>query len=288
MKYLVNSREMKQYDTNTTEHFKVPSLLLMERAALAVFDEIKRQYPCSKKFLIVCGTGNNGADGFALTLLLLLDGAEVHTVLIGDRKKETDQCKKQLEILFAYGCPVLEAIPENTAYDVIVDAIFGVGLSRNVEGIFADTIRKMNEIPGKKIALDMPSGISSDTGAVLKCAFRADCTITFAYEKIGMHLFPGNEYVGEIVTKQIGITDESFLTQMPGVMAFEMEDLRFLPKRASHSNKGSFGKLLLIAGSVDMAGAAVLSAKAAYTAGCGLVRVFTPEENRIPLQTSIP
>ena len=134
----------------------------------------------------------------------------------------------------------------------------------------------------------MPSGISSDTGAVLKCAFRADCTITFAYEKIGMHLFPGNEYVGEIVTKQIGITDESFLTQMPGVMAFEMEDLRFLPKRASHSNKGSFGKLLLIAGSVDMAGAAVLSAKAAYTAGCGLVRVFTPEENRIPLQTSIP
>lgn len=90
----------------------------------------------------------------------------------------------------------------------------------------------------------------------------------------------GNEYVGEIVTKQIGITDESFLTQMPGVMAFEMEDLRFLPKRASHSNKGSFGKLLLIAGSVDMAGAAVLSAKAAYTAGCGLVRVFTPEENR--------
>lgn len=288
MKYLVNSREMKQYDTNTTEHFKVPSLLLMERAALAVFDEIKRQYPCSKKFLIVCGTGNNGADGFALTRLLLLDGAEVHTVLIGDRKKETDQCKKQLEILFAYGCPVLEAIPENTAYDVIVDAIFGVGLSRNVEGIFADTIRKMNEIPGKKIALDMPSGISSDTGAVLKCAFRADCTITFAYEKIGMHLFPGNEYVGEIVTKQIGITDESFLTQMPGVMAFEMEDLRLLPKRASHSNKGSFGKLLLIAGSVDMAGAAVLSAKAAYTAGCGLVRVFTPEENRIPLQTSIP
>ena len=255
MKYLVNSREMKQYDTNTTEHFKVPSLLLMERAALAVFDEIKRQYPCSKKFLIVCGTGNNGADGFALTRLLLLDGAEVHTVLIGDRKKETDQCKKQLEILSAYGCSVLEAIPENNAYDVIVD---------------------------------MPSGISSDTGAVLNCAFRADCTISFAYEKIGMHLFPGNEYVGEIVTKQIGITDESFLTQMPGVMAFEMEDLRFLPKRASHSNKGSFGKLLLIAGSVDMAGAAVLSAKAAYTAGCGLVRVFTPEENRIPLQTSIP
>ena len=148
---------MRQYDVNTTEYFKVPSLLLMERAALAVFDEIKKQYPCGSKILIVCGTGNNGADGLALTRLLFLDGAEVHTVLIGDRKKETDQCKKQLEILSAYGCSVLEAIPENNAYDVIVDAIFGVGLSRNVEGIFADAIRKMNEIPGKKIALDMPS-----------------------------------------------------------------------------------------------------------------------------------
>ncbi len=104
---------------------------------------------CSKKFLIVCGTGNNGADGFALTRLLLLDGAEVHTVLIGDRKKETDQKAA------GDGCPVLEAIPENTAYDVIVDAIFGV-LSRNVEGIFADTIRKMNEIPGDRTV----SGIS--------------------------------------------------------------------------------------------------------------------------------
>ncbi len=92
MKYLVNSREMKQYDTNTTEHFKVPSLLLMERAALAVLMKSKA-VPMQQKFLIVCGTGNNGADGFALTRLLLLDGAEVHTVLIGDRKKETDQCK---------------------------------------------------------------------------------------------------------------------------------------------------------------------------------------------------
>ena len=82
---------MRQYDVNTTEYFKVPSLLLMERAALAVFDEIKKQYPCGSKILIVCGTGNNGADGLALTRLLFLDGAEVHTVLIGDRKKETDQ-----------------------------------------------------------------------------------------------------------------------------------------------------------------------------------------------------
>ena len=308
MKYLVNSREMKQYDTNTTEHFKVPSLLLMERAALAAFEEIKRLCPESHRFLIVCGTGNNGADGLALSRMLYLDGQAVQTVLIGDKKKETAQCKKQLEILSAYGIPVLEAIPENVAYDVIrlpseasvdkdheamlhdiiVDAVFGVGLSRNVEGIFAETIEKMNGLPGKKIALDMPSGISADTGAVLNCAFRADYTITFAYEKVGMHLFPGNEYTGEIVTKQIGITDESFLERKPGVTALEREDLKQLPRRASHSNKGTYGKLLLIAGSVDMAGAAILSARAAYTAGCGLVRIFTPEENRIAIQTSVP
>ena len=119
MKYLVNSREMKQYDTNTTEHFKVPSLLLMERAALAAFEEIKRLCPESHRFLIVCGTGNNGADGLALSRMLYLDGQAVQTVLIGDKKKETVQCKKQLEILSAYGIPVLEAIPENVAYDIM-------------------------------------------------------------------------------------------------------------------------------------------------------------------------
>ena len=288
MKYLVNSREMKQYDANTTEYFKVPSLLLMERAACSAFEEIKKISCDSQSYLIVCGTGNNGADGLALARMLLLDGRKATVVRIGDTKKETEQFKKQMEILNAYGFPVLEDIPQENAYDVIVDAIFGVGLSKNVEGIYADMIDKMNSMSGKKVAIDMPSGISADTGAVLNCAFRADITITFAFEKVGMHLFPGNMYTGTILVKQIGITRESFLERKPAVVALEEEDLNLLPLRTSHSNKGNYGKILLIAGSIGMAGAAVLCARAANTAGCGLVRVFTPEENRDILQSAVP
>ena len=146
----------------------------------------------------------------------------------------------------------------------------------------------MNELSGLKIALDIPSGISSDNGAVLGTAFCADLTVTFAFEKTGTVLWPGNEYAGEVVVRDIGIDERSFLGRTPAVAALEDVDLARLPARAAHSNKGSFGKLLVIAGSVGMSGAACLCAEAAYSCGCGLVRIVTPEENRTILQTKLP
>lgn len=288
MRYLVNGREMKQYDAVTTEHFKVPSLLLMERAALALAEEIKKETSPQDTVLIVCGTGNNGADGLAAARMLLLCHTETDIVLIGNREKMSEPCRKQLEILNAYGFTVFDAIPAQKTYSMVVDALFGVGLSRNVEGIFAAVIGQMNGMNAKKIAADVPSGISSDTGEVLGTAFSADKTVTFAFEKLGLYLWPGNEYAGEVILKQIGITEESFLGCAPPVRALEETDIAALPKRPSHSNKGTFGKVLLIAGNVSMAGAAVLSARAAYAAGCGLVRVFTPVENRAVIQTAVP
>lgn len=288
MKYLVNSREMQKYDANTVSHFKVPGLLLMERAAITFVNELHKQKVDLSEVLIVCGSGNNGGEGLAIARLLFLEGHTVTVVFAGNKDHCSEQNRIQQDILNAYGVPVYTDLPEQNRPTTVIDALFGVGLSRDVTGTYADILCCMNTLPGEKVAVDIASGISADTGAVLGMAFRADITITFAFAKLGSILWPGNEYAGRVIVCDIGITKESWLGETPSVMALETKDLLLLPERKSHSNKGSYGKLLLIAGSVNMAGAAVLSAKAAYATGCGLVRVLTPEENRIILQSCVP
>ena len=288
MRYLVNSREMRQYDKNTSEVFGMSSLLLMEQAALAACEEIEKSAQKEKTILIVCGTGNNGGDGLAIARILYLRGYSVEVVLLGDKNKATEQNKKQQEILKAYQISVHKAIPSEKEYHVVIDAIFGVGLTRKIEGEYRSAIEKLNTLSGYKIAIDMPSGISTDDGAVLGTAFYADKTITFAFDKVGLHLWPGNVVAGDVVVKEIGITEHSFLDRKPVVAALEEKDLDKLTTRPSHANKGTFGKVLVIAGSVNMAGAAILAGKSAYVTGCGLVRILTPEENRVIIQTALP
>ncbi len=288
MKYLVNSHEMRSYDLYTSEVLKVPSLLLMEQAALTACEEIEKIADKKEKILIICGTGNNGGDGLAVGRILFLRGYQIELVLLGDEKKASEQNKKQQEILIAYGITLQKEIPNKNDYKVIIDAIFGVGLTRKIEGTYQTAIEVLNRMTGYKIALDIPSGVSADNGNILGIAFYADKTITFAFDKIGLHLWPGNEAAGNVVVKEIGITERSFHGQKPSVMALEESDLKNLKTRPSHSNKGTFGKMLLIAGSVNMAGAAILAGKSAYAAGCGLVRILTPEENRIIIQTALP
>ena len=288
MKCLVNSSEMRFYDNYTSQVLKVPSLLLMEQAALAAVEEIEKIAAKDEEILIVCGTGNNGGDGLAVGRLLILKGYHVELVIIGDLNKATEQNQIQQEILLAHHIPILQEIPEGKVYGMIVDAIFGVGLTRAIEGIYKTAIEKMNALKGYKVALDIPSGISADNGAILGIGFSSDMTITFAFDKVGLHLWPGNELTGHICVKKIGITEKSFAEKTPAVRAVEESDIKSLTKRPSHSNKGTFGKVLVIAGSVNMAGAAILAGKSAYATGCGLVRILTPEENRTIIQTALP
>ena len=279
---------MRSYDSYTSESFKVPSLLLMEQAALAACEEIEKIAKKEEEILIVCGTGNNGGDGLAIGRILYLRSYQVELVLLGDESRATKQNGKQQEILAAYGIKILKEVPNNKQYQMIIDAIFGVGLTRKIEGIYQTAIETLNQMSGYKIALDIPSGVSADNGTILGVSFYADSTITFAFDKVGLHLWPGNEVSGNVIVKEIGITEKSFHGQNPSVMALEEEDLKSLTIRPSHSNKGTFGKLLIIAGSVNMAGAAILAGRGAYAAGCGLVRIVTPEKNRVIIQTALP
>lgn len=297
MKYLVKRGEMKQYDTNTMEVFGIPSLVLIERAALAAVEELERDGMREKsRILIACGTGNNGADGLVMARLLHLKGHNIQILTVGNRSKATQENKKELEIAKNYDIPVLtaeEILLHSEHYDIVVDAVFGVGLSRRIEGIYEQLLEYLNHLSARKVAVDIPSGIDADDGTILGVAFRADLTVTFSYEKAGMRLFPGQSYCGTIVCRSVGIDDHSFLADMgrghePTMAALTAEDLSMIPGRRPHTNKGSYGKVLVIAGSVNMAGAAMFSARAAYLSGCGLVRVFTPEENRTIIQSTLP
>lgn len=289
MDILVDGRQMKQYDKNTIEHFKVPSLVLMERAALQTVEEIEAHLgqKNNPSALLVCGTGNNGGDGLAIGRMLWQRGYSVTIVMPQEREHLSEETKTQMEILESYGIPITDAIPD-VAFDVITDALFGIGLTRNIEGVYKDYIDVMNKKDGLKIAVDIPSGIHADTGEVMGTAFYADITVTFAFAKTGLLLYPGVEYSGEVIVKEIGIDKHSFLEDVPHIYRMTQEDLGKVPSRHDYSNKGSFGKILTVAGQKNMAGAAFLSAKASYRTGAGLVKIFTTESNRAILQQLLP
>lgn len=280
MRYLVTGKEMKLLDQNTSGHFKVPQEVLMEQAAMAFARQLLCVVPQVKKVLIVCGLGNNGGDGIAVARLLNQQGilAKVFYAKDSAATKGSELFELQKQIYESYGYPVAESLEGD--YDVIVDAIFGIGLSRPITGKIEAMIEQMNQLQGVKVALDMPSGISAEDGEVLGCAFEADITITFSFGKVGQYLWPGAKFCGKTYIVDIGITKESWLEKKPRLATLEDSDLQELPVRNEDSHKGSYGKLLIIAGSAQMAGAAVLSAKAAYRMGTGLVKVVTAEENR--------
>ena len=288
MRYVLNSEEMKQCDKNTMEHYGLPSAVLMERAAYSVYEEITKEKPdTGTTVLIACGAGNNGGDGFALARLLYLKGYPVDILFAGKEDKTSIEAKRQLTIVRNYEIPLFTELPKKE-YDVIVDSLFGIGLCRNIEGDYADLIEKLNVMEGYKVAVDICSGLSADDGAVMGVAFRADLTVTFGFAKLGHLLFPGAAYSGRVTVKDIGIDEMSLLSVKPKAGVLDTEDFYMLPKRKSRTNKGSYGKLLIFAGSRNMAGAAAFSARAAYSSGSGLVRVVTEESNREIIQTLVP
>lgn len=289
MQYVVSSQEMKQFDKNTIEYYGVPSMVLMERAALAVFEEVKRNCPKkNEKILVICGAGNNGGDGFAIARLLHLADYSVEILFPMDVSKMTKETAAQYEIVKKYDIAVHTDLVQ-TEYNVIIDALFGIGLCREIGGKLKDIIDWANQTNALRIAADIPSGISTDTGKILGTAFKADSTVTFGFAKTGQLLCPGAQYCGRLIVADIGIDEYSILEQIPqGKYLTEADILKLLPSRKAYSNKGSYGKVLIIAGSKDMAGAAYLSAKAAYYSGCGLVRILSAKENRDILLSRLP
>lgn len=287
MKYAVNSDKMKEIDNYTRDVIKIPSQVLMERAALEVVRVMKEKLQTTDRVLAVCGPGNNGGDGIAVGRILHLQGYQVAILLVGEEEGGSNLFREQLEIARNLGITI-ENNNKLHEYNIIIDAIFGVGLSRDITGKFEETIRDINRNDNMIYAVDIPTGISADTGKVMNIAVRADRTIAFGCQKQGMLVYPGAYYAGEVTVVDIGFPQSAIDRAKPDTFYYDSIDLCKLPERFSHSNKGTYGKVLVIAGSKGMSGAAYLSAKAAYRTGAGIVKILTSRKNRNILQTSLP
>ena len=290
MKRILYQKEMKSCDEATSTQFHIPESVLMERAALSVVRILFEEGLSDKKILVLCGTGHNGGDGLAIARLLKEKGKNVSFTLLGDEKNMDGLVKEQLLSARAYNTEeLIFAGGDFSGFDVIIDAIFGIGLSRPLDETILSVIENANSANAIRIAVDMPSGVYTDTGEVPDTAFFADLTVTFGFAKVGQLLFPGRSFAGRLFIADIGITEYSLPEKKEALFAYEDEDIRhYLPKRKADTHKGSYGKVLVVAGSFDCAGAAYFAAKACYLCGAGMVRILTHETNRSVLQSLIP
>lgn len=303
--YYVDGPTMKQVDTYAIERMGIPSLVLMERAAYEVAQVIMERFTLQDgEVVVLAGTGNNGADGLVAARILVDHGYNVKVIYAGNPEKATAEWKTQQRILINMKIPMLSYSGTNdqeTISDLInskdtalfVDGLFGIGLSRDISGAFLALVQSVNATGKPIIAIDIPSGVLSSSGLIAGDALRCTCTVTFGRKKLGCVLYPGAAYCGELICKDVGFTQfalDQAGYQAVGYGAFDKISLQagLMKKRPEEGHKGTFGKLLVIAGCETMAGAAVFSAKAAMNMGTGLVKVFTPTCNRDVILNHVP
>ena len=277
--------QMRAIDRRTIETFGIPGMVLMERAGLAVTLSILDRPSPLRKACVVCGTGNNGGDGFVVARELARRDIRVQVFLIGTKKKVKGDARVNLDIVTRLGVQVREvgtlrqlSLPAERRGAVIVDALFGTGLDQGIQGLHAGVIRKMNTSSVPIVSVDIASGISADTGHILGEAVKARDTVTFGLPKVGHLLYPGALYTGRLTVADIGFPSKAVEEEDIRLETIATADIgRLLPERPVDAHKGTFGHLLLIAGSKGKAGAALLSGLAALRAGCGLVTLALPE-----------
>jgi ADP-dependent NAD(P)H-hydrate dehydratase / NAD(P)H-hydrate epimerase len=290
----VTAKQMQEMDRYTIEKFGIPGRVLMEnagRGAVDFFMEACAPTPDSR-VAVVAGRGNNGGDGWVMARYLMEKQIPVTVFLLTARDRVTGDARTNMDLvdkLLPYfpDCAVVE-IPDDAAlarektrlahHDLFVDAIFGTGLNSDVRGIFKEVIQCINQTKKPVFAVDIPSGLNADTGAVCGVCIKATATATFAFAKTGHLLYPGNEHTGSLRVIDIGIPGFAAQKQNLRFQVLEKQTIApwFLP-RPFNSHKGFFGHLLILAGSAGKTGAAALCATAAKRIGTGLVTLGVPE-----------
>ncbi len=277
---LADSAQMKALDAHAIQDLGIPSTLLMRNAADGLLAAVDRAP--SGPVVVLCGSGNNGGDGLCAAAGLLLRGRSVRVFFVSDPARLTPDSREMLRRLEELGgaaelfadTPDAACCVSDAA--VIIDAMLGTGLNAPLRGGVLTAVQAVNASPAYVVAADMPTGVSADTGEILGDAVRADETVTFSLPKIGQFTEPGCACCGRITVWDIGIPTEAQEAVPCSVSAVTRNDLS-LPARNPLAHKGSFGRDLILAGSVGYTGAPVMAAEAAQRTGAGLVYLAVPD-----------
>lgn len=277
----VTADEMRGIDREAIENRGIPSLQLMENAGDAVARFLSRVFP-DRPFVVVAGTGNNGGDGLVCARRLAGAGFDVRVILVGDIGALSRDC----------GTQYISAVDAGVRVDswkgdrgdlapggaVIVDAMFGTGLGRTIEGVLLEVVSAVNHAGTPVVAIDMPSGVSADTGLVLGEAVKADYTVTFGLPKIGQFLHPGATHCGKLIVENIGFPEDLLVADSLKHNLIDGAGVApLIRKRSADSHKGTYGHVFVIAGSSGKTGAAILCARSCMRAGAGAVTLGVPD-----------
>lgn len=286
---LATAAELREMDRKAGEAYGVSEIALMENAGAAVAESVEALLDgcAGKKICIFAGAGNNGGDGFVAARHLMARGGQVKVFLLGDAAKLPAAAQANLEILQRMDAPVRQIAGERdwdkakiaAAFaDCIVDALLGTGVRGELRPEAKRLVRLVNEARRPVVAVDLPSGVQADTGAVFSEAIRADRTVTFALAKPGLFFYPGAAHAGEISVHPIGMPKDLLESaHIKQNLADTTSVKRLLPERPPHIHKGEAGKVLVVAGSRGMTGAAVLASQAALRGGAGVVTLAAAE-----------
>ncbi|HEY8089233.1 MAG TPA: NAD(P)H-hydrate epimerase, partial [Polyangiaceae bacterium] len=298
---VLSRAQMRAFDAHAMGPCGVPGVVLMENAGRGATDVLVRELldgdPAGARVALVCGTGNNGGDGLVIARHLLVRGAQPAVFLCGDAARVSPDAKVNLDAWRALGGVVTEVPVDGpldalrtalAGADAVVDALFGTGLDRAVEGFFADVVRAIDAAPTDCLAVDLPSGLDADTGGVLGVCVEAEVTVTFAHHKLGL-LTPGGALrAGRVHVVDIGVPGSLVAHVGGSAQLLEPSDLaQWIRPRAPGAHKNSAGHVVVVAGSPGKIGAPQLVARGVMRAGAGLATIATWPEAATAIEANV-
>jgi len=290
---LYTASQVRELDQIAINEFAIPGFTLMKRAGQATFDALLNAYPEARTLCVVCGSGNNGGDGYVIATLATQAGLKVSLIQLGKAESIKGDALLARKAYLQGGEGVEECVfsADLLKTDIIVDAIFGTGLSRNISGHWKTVIEDINASDAKVVAVDIPSGLNADTGRIHGIAVKADLTVTYIGLKCGLFTGQARDYCGELLFDDLQVPQGVYqqLAEKPDKQLIPKDFLQQLLKpRLRCSHKGSHGHVLFVGGAQGMSGAIHLAAEAALRTGAGLVSIATDPSHADLINISRP
>ncbi len=287
---LYRAEQVREFDRIAIEEFAIPGYTLMCRAGTAVLAALRERWPQARRIAVLCGMGNNGGDGFVVARLARAAGLEATVLQMGDSARLRGDARTAADSLLNNGGTIQAFQPELLqGADVLVDALLGTGLEREVSGAWRAAIEALNQHPAPKLAVDIPSGLHSDTGTVMGIAVQAELTVTFIALKQGMFTGQGAQCCGTIFFDDLEVPPQIYGHQILAARRLTWEKLQYLlGRRPRTAHKGDYGHVLVVGGELGFSGAARMAAEAAARVGAGLVSVATRATHALFLNNDRP